>query len=519
MTRRSGPRWLRLFTAATLVASGLATGIGTAEANDTIRGLSPLVTPFSPDGDGMRDASGVRVSLAREATLDVLVLDLQGALQRRLVAARSFPAGTHAIGWDGRNDAAHRVPNAYYRLRVRASNGSASVVREAGVTVADRPIYARAPGLITVAVDPGHGGPDPGAVYDGTRESDLNLDISLRLAAMLRGAGVRVVLLRDRDTGFNLDLRDRTGDGRVDRADDLQERLDIVNAARPDLLLIVMNNASGCHCYAGPGVWRNPYRIFGAANDSLGRTLQQEFVRVLRRYETPEWRVRDTGVHDATRHHEMAGYDRATRPRPGQMPTVMGESLYLDQPAELALLRRPGVRQAIASAYYEAVARWVATRPTAVGYRLVRGPGDLAARSPAWLEVEVINRGQTDLTGARVRLAVRPDDAWHDGHNLPGTVLASAPLQTLPPTGRQTLRLPFTAPAAGAWRLQVDVVRPDGARLASLGSPVLALPVRVGAAASPPPSTSPSASASPAPSASGSPSPSPSPSASPSSAP
>ena len=70
-------------------------------------------------------------------------------------------------------------------------------VAEAWVTVADRRVYPRRPGFITIAIDPGHGGSLDGAVgRDGTREADLNLDIGLRLARMLEGAGVDVVVTR-----------------------------------------------------------------------------------------------------------------------------------------------------------------------------------------------------------------------------------------------------------------------------------------------------------------------------------
>jgi len=41
------------------------------------------------------------------------------------------------------------------------------------------------PAALPVAlIDPGHGGHDPGAVYDGVREADLNLAIALRLKSI-----------------------------------------------------------------------------------------------------------------------------------------------------------------------------------------------------------------------------------------------------------------------------------------------------------------------------------------------
>jgi len=50
-----------------------------------------------------------------------------------------------------------------------------------------------------VVLDPGHGGPDPGAV-GYVVEKDIALDIALRTKRILEQKGVKVVLTRDRDT-------------------------------------------------------------------------------------------------------------------------------------------------------------------------------------------------------------------------------------------------------------------------------------------------------------------------------
>ncbi|HHY47299.1 MAG TPA: N-acetylmuramoyl-L-alanine amidase, partial [Firmicutes bacterium] len=49
----------------------------------------------------------------------------------------------------------------------------------------------------TIVIDPGHGGQDPGAVgFTGLQEKDVALDISLRLAELLKAAGAKPVLTR-----------------------------------------------------------------------------------------------------------------------------------------------------------------------------------------------------------------------------------------------------------------------------------------------------------------------------------
>ena len=63
-------------------------------------------------------------------------------------------------------------------------------------------------GKFLVVLDPGHGGPDPGAVgINGLSETDIVLGVSLKTSELLRAKGVKVILTRTRDV--NLELRPR----------------------------------------------------------------------------------------------------------------------------------------------------------------------------------------------------------------------------------------------------------------------------------------------------------------------
>jgi N-acetylmuramoyl-L-alanine amidase len=69
-----------------------------------------------------------------------------------------------------------------------------------------------------VVLDPGHGGPDPGASgYHRTVEKRLALDIARRVRRKLGGTGIDVHLTRDRDHG--LTLQGRVASARSRRAD------------------------------------------------------------------------------------------------------------------------------------------------------------------------------------------------------------------------------------------------------------------------------------------------------------
>jgi N-acetylmuramoyl-L-alanine amidase len=79
-----------------------------------------------------------------------------------------------------------------------------------------------------VAIDPGHGGKDPGALGAGSlREKDVVLRISRELARELRRAGLEVYMTRERDS-FH----------------ELQARTDAANRWGADLFISIHANAS-----------------------------------------------------------------------------------------------------------------------------------------------------------------------------------------------------------------------------------------------------------------------------------
>jgi len=77
---------------------------------------------------------------------------------------------------------------------------------------ADLPSIAR--GRFRVVIDPGHGGPDPGAIGIGsTQEKDVVLEISQQVAELLRGRGVDVLLTRTGDIDVDLPPRAQLANG------------------------------------------------------------------------------------------------------------------------------------------------------------------------------------------------------------------------------------------------------------------------------------------------------------------
>ena len=81
----------------------------------------------------------------------------------------------------------------------------------------------------TIIIDPGHGGKDPGAIgYRGTKEKDIALDVSKRLAKKIeRNSKTKVILTREEDVFVRL-----------------QDRTKFANANEGDLFISIHTNAA-----------------------------------------------------------------------------------------------------------------------------------------------------------------------------------------------------------------------------------------------------------------------------------
>ncbi|MCX7570421.1 N-acetylmuramoyl-L-alanine amidase [Tumebacillus sp. DT12] len=85
-----------------------------------------------------------------------------------------------------------------------------------------------------IVIDPGHGGRDPGACSNGSREKDITLHISLQLRDLLTRAGFVVVMTRETDKHLGSDV-----------SADLRERARISDAAGAIVFFSIHLNAGG----------------------------------------------------------------------------------------------------------------------------------------------------------------------------------------------------------------------------------------------------------------------------------
>lgn len=103
--------------------------------------------------------------------------------------------------------------------------GMASTSRSAG------PLRGR-----LIVVDPGHGGPEPGAISPwGDREKDFTLGIALRLRRQLEALGARVIMTRYGDYSPGSDWKTSV--------DELLARVSLANANNADLFVSIHINS------------------------------------------------------------------------------------------------------------------------------------------------------------------------------------------------------------------------------------------------------------------------------------
>lgn len=116
-----------------------------------------------------------------------------------------------------------------------------------------------------IVIDAGHGGNDPGAKVNGQDEDEINLDLALKLAEILRQAGAVVELTRNDD----YDLADSDADN-IKRSD-MQHRAEVMNQDAVTLFVSIHCNTSGDQRCSGSQVY---YRTNDAVSKKLADTIQ-----------------------------------------------------------------------------------------------------------------------------------------------------------------------------------------------------------------------------------------------------
>ncbi len=186
-----------------------------------------------------------------------------------------------------------------------------------------------------IVLDPGHGGTDRGAVGPtGLLEKEVNLDIALELARLLRARGAEVILLREGDVGVAPSSAGKT--------EELSARREYSKQQAPDLFLSIHSNSVG--------VGSDPEQVRGTetyywTQQSIApaKLIQEALCRALgteNRYVSwrPFYVLRETDT-----------------------PRVLVECAYMSNPGEEQLLAQQTFRQKAARGLFEGLSYFFAT--------------------------------------------------------------------------------------------------------------------------------------------------------------
>jgi hypothetical protein len=102
----------------------LALDGGGASSAPVVSGASAAPSPFSPDGDGTRDATTISYSLSAAADVMVTIRSAAGTVVRTLASAAPRASGPSSEPWNGRNASGAVVADGSYTVTISATNAS-----------------------------------------------------------------------------------------------------------------------------------------------------------------------------------------------------------------------------------------------------------------------------------------------------------------------------------------------------------------------------------------------------------
>ena len=332
-------------------------GAGSPSTSTATDSTSPFTDPSTTTGPAATTATATGAVTPTTAATPVTTIPVPG---KRVPASGAF-----IVGADGAAVAARPDGPVTGRLRagvalaVDAIDGAWAHV----LTPCENHLWVkRAQGQIEptaeIVIDPGHGGPEPGAVGPaGLKEKDLNLAVARMAVEALRAEGVNATLVR-------------TGDYRQT----LASRVAVATALKPKAFVSIHHNAAPDESWPKPGT-ETYYQVGksvpperSAQSKRLAGLIYEEVVKALSAYSAAWVADRDAGAKYRLGDSGDDYYGILRRSAANGLVASLIELAFVSNPSEEALLQRDDVRRAEANAVARGILRFLRTEDPGSGF-------------------------------------------------------------------------------------------------------------------------------------------------------
>ena len=226
--------------------------------------------------------------------------------------------------------------------------------------------------LVIVAIDPGHGGEDPGAIGpSGLKEKDVVLQVALQLRERLNDKpGMRAMLTRDAD--FFVPLHERVNKARKVQADlfvSIHADAFFTPEARGASVFALSQTGASSSAARWMAQKENAADLVGGVNAS---TKDKEVLRTLLDMSTTA-QIKDSlrvgnevlsRIGKVGRLHkdkvEQAGFAVLKAP---DIPSILVETAFISNPGEEDKLRDPDYQKRLVEALFSGIERYFAKNP------------------------------------------------------------------------------------------------------------------------------------------------------------
>ncbi|MCI8582191.1 MAG: N-acetylmuramoyl-L-alanine amidase [Dorea sp.] len=187
---------------------------------------------------------------------------------------------------------------------------------------------------VTIVLDPGHGGSDPGKIgVNDVEEKTVNLEIAKRVQKLLKKEKIDVVMTREKDTML-------TGrDGQATKVGDMKARVAMINETKPALAVSIHQNS-----YHQEGV--KGAQVFYYSHSEDGKKAAEVMQKALLSLNTDN--NRKAKANDT--------YYLLKRTEP---PTIIVECGFLSNWEEAELLKDKEYQESIAEAIVEGIKAYI----------------------------------------------------------------------------------------------------------------------------------------------------------------